>query len=66
MCTLIEESTSSPRLRQTLASLMLDACTGKVCSLQRVAIFAGDNDLIVAGAKFLVSKNPLFVSTFFL
>ena len=39
---------------------MLDACTGKVCLIQRAAILVNHNDLIVAGAK--LSNGPLGAS----
>lgn len=41
----------SPGLRHTLAMLMLDACTGKICSTQRVANISSCNDFIVAGSR---------------
>jgi len=53
---IIERSTS-PALRQTLAQLMMDACTGKICSMQRVATIGGRNDLFSSAARFL--NGPL-------
>lgn len=43
-----------------MALIMLDACTGKVCLLQRAATLAINNDLIVAGAKLF--NGPLGAS----
>ena len=51
------ESTTSPGLRLTLALLMMDACTGKICSLQRVGCFAGQARLCGQGARF--TNGPL-------
>ena len=45
------ESSCSPGLRQTLAMLMFDACTGKICSTQRVANIASSNDFIMSGVR---------------
>ena len=45
------DSSCSPGLRQTLAMLMFDACTGKICSTQRVANVASCNDFIIAGIR---------------
>ena len=56
---IIEEQTS-PSLRQTLAMIMMDVCTGKVCSMQRVGSIAGRNDLITSAARFLC--GPLLAS----
>jgi hypothetical protein len=50
----------SPGLRQTLATLMLDSCTGKVCSMQRTASLGGRSDLCSAGARFMT--GPLGAS----
>jgi len=36
---------------------MMDACTGRVCSTERVAIISGSNDLCVAGSRFY--EGPL-------
>jgi hypothetical protein len=55
--TTIIEPTTSPGLKQTLASLMYDACTGKICSTQRVAIMARYNNLIDSGNRFF--NGPL-------
>mmetsp|Transcript_24417 Transcript_24417/g.67496 ORF Transcript_24417/g.67496 Transcript_24417/m.67496 type:complete len:1959 (-) Transcript_24417:791-6667(-) len=51
---------TSPGLRQTLAQLMLDACSGKICSMQRVAAIGGRNDLVTSAARFL--HGPLGAS----
>ena len=56
----IVDPDTSPGLRQTLAQLMLDACTGKICSLQRVGAIGGRNDLITAAARFF--NGPLGAS----
>lgn len=54
------DSDTSPGLRQTLALLMLDSCTGKVCSMQRVASVGGRGDLCTSAARFLT--GPLGAS----
>ena len=51
---------TSPGLRQTLAQLMLDACSGKICSMQRVGAIGGRNDLVTSAARFL--HGPLGAS----
>lgn len=51
---------TSPSLRQTLSLVMMDACTGKVCSTQRVAAIAGQNDLVTSAARLLT--GPLGAS----
>ncbi|KAG7355849.1 hypothetical protein IV203_000535 [Nitzschia inconspicua] len=51
---------TSPGLRQTLGELMIDACSGKICSLQRVASIGGRNDLVTSTARFL--NGPLGAS----
>jgi hypothetical protein len=56
----IVDPVTSPGLRQTLAQLMLDACTGKICSLQRVGAIGGRNDLITAATRFF--NGPLGTS----
>lgn len=56
----ILDAATSPGLRQTLAQLMLDACTGKICSMQRVGAIGGKNDLITSAARFL--NGPLGAS----
>ncbi|KAL7553517.1 hypothetical protein ACHAWF_016790, partial [Thalassiosira exigua] len=56
---LLEPMTSSG-LRLTLALLMMDACTGKVCSLQRVGSFCGQNRLVTSGSRFM--NGPLGAS----
>lgn len=53
----IVDPTTSPGLRQTLGQLMLDACTGKICSLQRVGAIGGRNDLITSAARYF--NGPL-------
>jgi hypothetical protein len=53
----IMDKETSPGLRQTLAQLMLDACTGKICSMQRVGVIGGKNDLVTSAARFL--NGPL-------
>lgn len=50
----------SPGLRLTLASLMIDACHGRICSLQRVASFCGQKRLCESGARFM--NGPLGAS----
>lgn len=47
-----KDSRVSPGFRQTLASLMMDACTGKICSTQRVAVAALENDLYASASRF--------------
>lgn len=44
---------TSLELRQTLALLMMDACTGKICSGQRVGSIGGRGDLCTSAARFL-------------
>lgn len=56
----IVDPSSSPGLRQTLAQLMLDACTGKISSLQRVGAIGGRNDLTTAASRFF--NGPLGAS----
>jgi hypothetical protein len=56
----IVDPTTSPGLRQTLAQLMLDACSGKICSMQRVGAIGGRNDLVTSAARFL--NGPLGAS----
>jgi hypothetical protein len=56
----IIESETSPSLRHTLASLMMDACTGKIASMQRVGAIAGRSDLIVSAGRFF--HGPLGAS----
>jgi hypothetical protein len=51
---------TSPSLRHTLSALMMDACTGKVCSMQRVGAIAGRNDLYTGASRFL--SGPLGAS----
>jgi len=52
--------TTSPGLRLTLALLMMDACTGKICSLQRVGSFCGQNRFCGSGTRFM--NGPLGAS----
>lgn len=54
------EESCSPSLRRTIASIMMDACTGKVCSHQRVGAIAGRNDLISSVNRWL--NGPLGAS----
>ena len=54
------DPTTPPGLRLTLALLMIDACTGKVCSLQRVGSFCGQNRFCGAGTRFM--NGPLGAS----
>ena len=54
------EPTTPPGLRQTLALLMIDACTGKICSTQRAALLTRKNDLLTAGSYIL--NGPLGAS----
>jgi hypothetical protein len=56
----IVDPLTSPGLRQTLAQLMLDACSGKICSMQRVGAIGGRNDLVTSMARFL--HGPLGAS----
>lgn len=56
----IAESTTSPALKQTLALIMLDACTGKVCLSHRAATLGNNNDLLMGGTKIL--NGPLGAS----
>lgn len=50
----------SPGLRLTLALLMIDGCSGKICSLQRVGSFCGQNRLCGSGTRFM--NGPLGAS----
>ena len=54
------DPTTSLDLRQTLAALMLDACTGKIGATQRAAILAGRNDFVRCGSRFF--NGPLGAS----
>jgi hypothetical protein len=56
----IVDKTTSSGLRQTLAQLMLDACSGKICSMQRVGAIGGRNDLITSAARYF--NGPLGAS----
>jgi len=53
----ILEPSTSPGLRITLASLMMDACSGKICSLQRVGSFAVQSTFCASGSRYL--NGPL-------
>jgi len=55
------EPMTSPGLRLTLALLMIDACTGKICSLQRVGSLCGQNRLCSSGSRFV--NGPLGASS---
>ena len=48
----IAHEDTSPSLRQTLSQIMMDACTGKVCSMHRVGAIAGRNDLYASSSRF--------------
>ena len=54
------EPMASPGLRLTLALLMMDACTGKICSLQRAGSFCGQNRLCGSGTRLM--NGPLGAS----
>ena len=56
----IIEPGTSPSLRHSLAALMIDACTGKISSMQRVGAIAGRNDLVASAARFFL--GPLGAS----
>jgi hypothetical protein len=56
----IVATTTSSGLRQTLAQLMIDACTGKICSMQRVGTIGGRNELVTSAARFF--NGPLGAS----
>jgi hypothetical protein len=51
---------TTPGLRQTLALLMIDACSGRICSMQRVGAIGGRNDLVTCSARYL--NGPLGAS----
>jgi len=51
---------TSPGLRLSLSELMMDASTGKVCSMQRAAIIGGRNDLCTSASRF--TQGPLGAS----
>jgi hypothetical protein len=51
---------TSPSLRHTLSLIMMDACTGKVCSMQRVGAIAGRNELVTSVNRFF--NGPLGAS----
>ncbi|CAB9511471.1 Peptidase family M1 [Seminavis robusta] len=42
----------STHLKHTLSLLMMDACTGKICSMQRVGLIGGRNELVTSAARF--------------
>jgi len=48
---IVDEDTTPP-LRQTLSLIMMDACTGKVASMQRVGAIGGRNDLYTSASRF--------------
>lgn len=48
----ILEPSISSGLRHTLAALMMDATTGKICSMQRVATLGGNADFTYATSRF--------------
>jgi hypothetical protein len=48
----IIDANNSSGLRQTLSLLMLDSCTGKISSMQRVPVIATKSDLCTSGARF--------------
>lgn len=48
----INDPTTSVSLKHTLALLMMDACTGKICSMQRIATIGGRNELVTSAARF--------------
>jgi hypothetical protein len=54
------DSDTSPSLRHTLSLIMMDACTGKVCSMQRVGAIAGRNELVTSVNRFF--NGPLGAS----
>lgn len=56
----ILESSTSPGLRRTMAQIMMDACTGKVCSMQRIGSVGGVNDLLQSAARLF--NGPLGAS----
>jgi len=56
----IVDPQTTPGLRQTLAQLMLDACSGKICSMQRVGAIGGRNELVTSASRFL--HGPLGAS----
>ena len=53
ICISKKEPTTSAGLRQTLALIMMDACTGTVCSTQRVATLGGRNDVTFDAARLM-------------
>lgn len=53
----IVDHETTPGLRHSLANLMLDSCTGKVGSVQRVGVVGGINDLVSSAARLL--NGPL-------
>ena len=48
----INDPSTSVSLKHTLSLLMMDACTGKICSMQRVATIGGRNELVTSAARF--------------
>jgi len=56
----INDQTTSLSLKHSLSLLMMDACTGKICSVQRVATIGGRNELLPSAARFY--NGPLGAS----
>lgn len=56
----INDPNTSPSLKHTLSLLMMDACTGKICSMQRVGAIGGRNELVSSAARFY--NGPLGAS----
>jgi hypothetical protein len=56
----IVDPSTSPGLRHTLVQLMLDACSGKISTGQRVAVVGGRNDLVNSTARMM--NGPLGAS----
>jgi len=56
----INDPSTSVSLKSTLSVLMMDACTGKICSMQRVAAIGGRNELVTSAARF--HNGPLGAS----
>jgi len=52
-CLISTDPMNSLELRQTLVAIMMDACTGKVCSTQRVASIGGRNDNVEDISRYL-------------
>jgi hypothetical protein len=56
----INDKSTSLNLKHTLSLLMMDACTGKICSMQRVGSIGGRNELVSSAARFF--NGPLGAS----